>query len=177
MKNYIENLNFKINKQSLLRALRTNLALNDYVFLCVGSDRITGDCLGPLTGQLLTRNYNVKAYVYGTLEAPVTAQNLLKTEKFIRKRHKQSKIITIDASLGSLEEVGRIRMLNSGVFPGSATNKNLPKVGDFSITATVNTGSQKDPSTLFATRLHLVYHLADTIADAISDYLKERQAN
>lgn len=173
----MENLNYKVNKQLLLSALRANLTPCEHVFLCVGSDRITGDCLGPLTGQLLTRNYNVRAYVYGTLEAPVTAKNVIETEKFIRRRHKKCKIIAIDASLGAAEDVGRIRMLNGGILPGSASNKTLPAIGDFSITATVNEGSQKDPSTLFATRLHLVYHLADTIANTISDYVKERQKN
>lgn len=172
---YPENLNFKLNKQLLMHDLRTNLNPVEYVFLCVGSDRITGDCLGPLTGQLLTRNYNVKAYVYGTLSTPVTAQNLIETERFIRKQHKKCKIIMIDASLGAPEDIGKIRMLPSGIFPGNATDKKFPLLGDFSITATVNAGSQKDPSTLFTTRLHLVYHLADTIAGTISDYIKERQ--
>lgn len=173
----MNNFDFSSNKQRLLSDLRTNLKNANCVFLCIGSDRITGDCLGPLTGQLLTHNYNVKAYVYGTLERPITALNLPAIEKFIRKRHKNSKVVAIDASLGAAEEIGSIKMQNFGVAPGRATNKNLPVVGDYSITATVTAGTTQDASALFATRLHLVYNLADTIANSISDYIEENIQN
>ena len=45
------------------------------IVLCIGSDRVTGDCLGPIVGQMLTER-KANAYVYGTLDRPVTALNL-----------------------------------------------------------------------------------------------------
>ena len=52
---------------------------SELVFLCIGSDRVTGDCLGPYIGhQLLDRLDLQDIYVYGTLKDPVHALNLEK---------------------------------------------------------------------------------------------------
>ena len=162
------------NNRSLLSAIKDTLSNYACVFLCVGSDKVTGDCLGPLTGQLLTKDYNVNAYIYGTLEKPITAQNLVFAESFIRKKHRNCKIVTIDASLGNLQDVGNIKILNSGLMPGLALNQTLPVVGDFSITATVNFGNSSNSSLLFSTSLCVVYRLAQTIAYAVSEFINEK---
>lgn len=48
----------------------------ELVFLCIGTDRLTGDCLGPYVGQQLLCNASEKVHVYGTLSHPVHALNL-----------------------------------------------------------------------------------------------------
>ena len=41
---------------------------SELVFLCIGSDRVTGDCLGPYIGHQLTKRLDVHdIYIYGTL--------------------------------------------------------------------------------------------------------------
>ena len=45
------------------------------VVLCIGTDRATGDALGPLVGSLLS-NSQCAYRVYGTLQHPVHALNL-----------------------------------------------------------------------------------------------------
>ena len=50
----------------------------EIVFLCIGSDRVTGDCLGPYIGHLLTPHETGHIFVYGTLSSPVHALNLEK---------------------------------------------------------------------------------------------------
>ncbi|MDF2725961.1 MAG: sporulation protein, partial [Paenibacillus sp.] len=48
--------------------------IDDLVFVCIGTDRSTGDALGPLTGTLLVEaGY---AQVIGTLDHPCDASNL-----------------------------------------------------------------------------------------------------
>ena len=49
------------------------------VILCIGSDRLTGDCLGPITGSRLQRILGERVSVLGTLEDPVHALNLKET--------------------------------------------------------------------------------------------------
>ena len=44
--------------------------------VCVGSDRSTGDALGPLVGTHLSRIAHPRLLVHGTLENPVHAANL-----------------------------------------------------------------------------------------------------
>ena len=53
------------------------------VIVCIGTDRATGDCLGPLVGQYL-QNHSSLCSVYGSLSRPVHAQNL---EQTIHKIH------------------------------------------------------------------------------------------
>lgn len=142
------------------------------VIVCIGSDRVTGDCLGPLVGHLLTTKYNVKTFVYGTLSRPVTALNLSENAKFIKQAHPRAKVLAVDAALGRPEDVGLIRINRGGVFPGSAVSKVLPKVGDFSVTAVVNSGGENAGFRLNATRLNFVMLLAEAIAGGISDAAK-----
>ena len=46
------------------------------VFLCIGTDRSTGDSLGPLIGYKLKGKEEADIPVFGTLERPVHAMNL-----------------------------------------------------------------------------------------------------
>ena len=49
------------------------------VFLCIGTDRSTGDSLGPLIGSRLEAEEISNVVVIGTLEHPVHAVNLDRT--------------------------------------------------------------------------------------------------
>lgn len=133
------------------------------VFLCIGSDRVTGDCLGPLCGHLLKRRFNTPAFVYGGLDCPVNAINVRDVARFVTERHAGSTLCVIDASVGDSREVGCIRLIDGPVRPGSADGKELGEVGDVSITATV--AARK--SDLGGVRLQLVYALAETISSAV----------
>jgi len=146
------------------------------VIVCIGSDRVTGDCLGPLVGHLLTTKYNVKTFVYGTLNRPVTALNLSENAGFIKQAHPHSKVLAVDAALGRPEDVGLIRINRGGVYPGSAVSKALPKVGDYSVIAVVNSGGENADLKLNATRLNFVMLLAEAIAGGIHDFLAVKSA-
>ena len=156
-----------VTAQNILRHFKAGKALP--VIVCIGSDKVTGDCLGPLVGHLLTTKHNVKTFVYGTLEYPVNALNLRESHDFIRSAHPGRKILAVDAALGRSEDVGVIRVIRGGVLPGSAVNKALPKVGDIAVTAVVNGQSVCGNRQLTATRLALVFRLAEAIAGGISD--------
>lgn len=73
---------------------------SEIVFLCIGSDRATGDCLGPYVGWHLSQQKLPGVFVYGTLNAPVHALNLEQSLKHIQKHHSNALVIAIDASLG-----------------------------------------------------------------------------
>ena len=139
------------------------------VIICIGSDRVIGDCLGPLVGELLTNKYNVKCFVYGTLSTPITALNLISTINFIKNNHALQPIIAIDSCIGKIEEVGNIKVLPHGLFPGSASGKKLPLVGDISITANVS----HSESLLSTLNLGFVYSLANNIASEVATSINE----
>jgi putative sporulation protein YyaC len=137
------------------------------VFVCIGTDRSTGDSLGPLVGTLLEER-NIKLfYVYGTLEDPIHAVNLTEKLKEINAKHEDPFIIGIDACLGRIKNVGVIQVGGGPVKPGAGVNKELPAVGDIHITGIVNVSGFMEFFVLQNTRLNLVMRMAKTIANGI----------
>lgn len=140
---------------------------SELVFLCIGTDRVTGDCLGPFVGQKLSSCSTPDFTVYGTLFQPVHALNLTAMYSFIRKRHPEALIVAIDASLGQKKHLGYVTITNGSLHPGAAVHKNLPPVGHITITGIVNTASVLRHFALQTTRLSTVIILADQIAQGI----------
>lgn len=136
------------------------------IYLCIGTDRATGDCLGPLVGTRL-KNLLPQAMVFGTLENPVHASNLEKVLAEINLTYINPLLIAIDACLGRSERIGFININQGSLKPGTALNKTLPEVGDFHISGVVNVSGFLEHLVLQNTRLHTVYMMADVIAKGI----------
>lgn len=138
----------------------------DLVFLCVGTDRATGDCLGPLVGTRL-QALSPAVNLFGTLEKPSHAVNLECVIDEIKAHFVNPLVIAVDASLGSPDRVGYINVRPVGLKPGTALNKVLPTVGDFHISAVVNASGYLEQMVLQNTRLYGVYMMADLIARSL----------
>lgn len=139
----------------------------ELVFLCIGSDRITGDSLGPLVGHHLSKRGLPHAHVYGTLSQPVHALNLNETVRQLKQQHPHSLIIAIDASLGSRNHLGFLTITKGALEPGLGVRKKLLPVGDISITGIVNISGTFDHFLLQTTRLATVVQMADSIVSGI----------
>lgn len=139
----------------------------DYAILAIGSDRATGDSVGPLVGQLVSGH--VPTPVFGTLRSPVTALNLEHSYTCMKLRYPRGKVIAIDSCIGSKADIGAIKISESGLYPAAAMGKKMRKVGDISITAVV-ADKKEDLGTV---RLGLVYEMASAIAAALREILAE----
>lgn len=144
----------------------------DLIILCIGTDRSTGDSLGPLVGSKLLE-LGFKGKVYGTLEEPVHAVNLQQTIDTIKKQHQNPFIIAIDACLGRSESVGYISIKEGPLQPGTGVNKDLPAVGDLQIIGIVNIGGFMEYMVLQNTRLSLVMKMADIISQGLYRSIKK----
>ncbi|MBE5736876.1 MAG: spore protease YyaC [Clostridiales bacterium] len=140
------------------------------IFICIGSDLVMGDSLGPLVGTLLKQR-NIRSYVYGTLNFPITAKEVEYARTYLKQMHPNSISIAIDAAVGESDDVGLIRILNKGLKPGLGVDKNLGIVGDLSIIGVVAGKSVKNYDLFNLTRLNLVYKMAETIANGIEKYI------
>lgn len=138
----------------------------ELVYLCIGTDRATGDCLGPLVGSRL-KSLSPQSRVYGTLETPVHATNLKEALEEISSNYNNPFIIAVDACLGNAERIGYINVRRGSLKPGTALNKTLPEVGDFHISAVVNVGGFFEHMVLQNTRLFIVNKMADIIAKGL----------
>ncbi|MCA1054893.1 spore protease YyaC [Rossellomorea aquimaris] len=137
------------------------------VFVCIGTDRSTGDSLGPLVGSLLEEQTMGIFHVYGTLDDPIHAVNLEEKMREIGKKHVNPFIIGIDACLGRLKSVGAIQLSNGPLKPGAGVNKELPEVGVMHLTGIVNVSGFMEFFVLQNTRLNLVMKMAKTMVEAI----------
>ncbi|SFS76013.1 spore protease YyaC [Paenibacillus sp. 453mf] len=145
----------------------------EVVIVCIGTDRSTGDCLGPLVGTALSEHNSPFFHLYGTLEDPVHAMNLQDTLTMIYSKHRDPYIIGIDACLGQASSVGCIQVASGPLKPGAGVNKELPPVGDIHLTGIVNVGGFMEYFVLQNTRLSLVVRMSNIIANSLYAALVE----
>lgn len=167
--NVNENNHLSLFCEQLSNYLLTYLPHHNHelVIVCIGTDRATGDSLGPLVGYKLKNLTYDKVTLYGTLDFPVHAKNLEETLSVITEKHKDALVIAIDACLGAAQNVGCLSLGEGAIKPGAGVKKELPPVGHIHITGIVNFSSLMNMVILQNTRLSLVMKMADTIASGM----------
>lgn len=139
------------------------------VVVCIGTDRSTGDSYGPLTGHMLSRVRFCDFQLFGTFREPVHALTLPQTLELIDLP--ASLVIAVDASVGSPDYVGHIGMGTEPVRPGSGLGKELPAVGDISITGIAAAGGVAPFLMLQNASLGMIYNMAEKTCYAIQTAL------
>lgn len=140
------------------------------LFYCIGSDRHILDCFGPLVGTML--NSAVPGLdVFGTLDEPLHAKNLVKEITYIKSQYPGRTEIAIDASLGAVSEIGIIKLKDESLLPGKAIFKSLPPVGHFSLIGIVaSRGNRNRVTAINSGSLTHVYHMATLVCSAIYEW-------
>jgi len=150
---------------SLIKLLKVDVLP---VFVCIGSDRVVSDMVGPLTAEFLVNKFEVSAYVYGRLKNPIVASNLNSAIEYIKSKHKNSQVVIIDASLGDFDEVGKIKLNNFGCVPAGVFNSNNIVYGDVSILPIISTYGINEKLFLSCAKFNKVYEIASNLAACIS---------
>lgn len=149
--------------------ITAHIKSNDITFACIGTDRSTGDSLGPMVGTILKKK---KYDVLGTIHEPLHAENLVERLETVDS---SKYVVAIDACLGQVVSVGTVQVINGSMKPGAGVNKShLPEVGNVSINGIVNVGGFMEYFVLQNTRLSVVMQMSEVIASAIHLVLKNR---
>lgn len=143
------------------------------LFACIGTDRSTGDALGPLVGTALSK---LGYKVIGTLHDPLHAVNLRQRLEDMQKNYPEYLIVAIDSCLSSSDRIGMITVKAESIKPGLAVGKDLPSVGDVGIRGMVNVGGFMEHAVLQSTRLSKVIDLADEITQMCDLAMKRRKS-
>jgi len=167
--NCIGHYNAPSTIKELSEYLSNNITLSPIMF-CVGTDRCIGDALGPLTGTILQKQC-LPFPVYGTIENPIHALNIVSSIEEVKNTHPSSFIIAVDASLGNEDEIGNIIIRKSPLFPGKGVGKKLPAIGDISIVGIVEDSNCDISSTIHNIRLSFIMSMAEVIASIVTDGL------
>lgn len=164
--NFIKDFAFKLKKQ---------VAKNEYdkvIFFCIGTDRITGDSLGPIVGDKLRFLFRKirEVKVYGYLGHNICANNANEIIRNITNTYKKPLIIAIDSAISKKENIGKIVIENNGMYLGKALNKKINYIGDLSIKGIVSQNvnvPQYNFKLLQNTSLNLVMNMADVVSSGI----------
>ena len=153
-------------KDKLVNDLKKHIK-RDVIFFCVGTDRSTGDAFAPYIGTMLKE----KGYtnVIGTIDEPAHAVNL---SERIKEIPEGKTVIAIDASLGKLSSVGKLKLNSGSLYAGAGVGKDLPPVGDYHIQGIVNVDSKSKNVNLLVlqnTRFKVVMDLAKQLVAAIEE--------
>ncbi|TYQ17036.1 UNVERIFIED_CONTAM: putative sporulation protein YyaC [Acetivibrio alkalicellulosi] len=164
---------YKLNKGMLEMVKETNKNYKRIAVVGIGSDRSTGDSFGPLVGHMLSRWSIFDFDVYGTITEPVHAKNLKETLDSID--HSNTLVIAVDASVGKPENIGHIVLSNEPIKPGSGVGKDLPPVGDITLSGIVTFSGFMPLIMLQNTSLGLVYKMAEIASNSIKHLLYKQQ--
>lgn len=153
------------DSKSLSKALNKHIKSKNVFFLCVGTERSTGDSFAPFVGTYLKE----KGYtnVLGTIDDPVHAVNLDEKIKLIPEG---KVVIAIDSCLGRLKNIGNINLNTGSLHAGAGVGKELTPVGDYHIAGVVNVSvddADINLQVLSCTSLSVVLKMANTCVAAI----------
>ena len=167
---------FVNNFSNILREKTKDLEISKLIFLCIGTDRITGDSFGPLVGYKLKRLFenenNIE--VVGTLDNIINMQNVLGIMDNIISTYEDPFLIAIDAALSNKRDIGKIIVSKDKINIGSSFRRRKIYVGDISIKGIVSK-DLKNPKYNFKmlqnTSLSLIMNMADIVAYGISNVI------
>lgn len=155
---------------------------SDLIFLCIGTDRMTGDCFGPLVGNEIKKAIrdNINCAVYGDLENPLIYSRIEKSLKEINEIYVKPCIIAIDAALSKESNIGKIFVKKGGLKLGVAINKERREVGNISIKAIIGKNYKrvdKNMELLQNTSLNFVMDLVDIVSGGILEIIDKEYNN
>lgn len=137
------------------------------VVVCIGTENVTSDSLGPRVGSLLNENLAVPLFVYGMQGANIDAKNLKTALDVIKRLHPDAPLLVVDAAVGEQWQVGKVQLTKGDIAPGAATNKQLDRVGDISIVGIVGNKNMIDFYDNSVEKNILVENLSQFIATVI----------
>ena len=151
----------------------------DIIFLCIGTDKIIGDCFGPIVGSNLIQlfeKYNIyNINIYGSLNEIVNYCNIKKIVEEIYIKYKNPFIVVIDAALSKKENIGKIFVTTEKTILGKGLNKNKIEVGNISIKAVVAKDykvANYNFKTLQNVPLNNVMKLSNIVSNGIYEVIK-----
>lgn len=178
------NMNLKYPERHLTRELvkvckNLNKDFDKINIVCIGTDKATGDCLGPLVGTFLEKKLKNNNFVkvYGTLNNTVNALNVAELAINLEKET-DSLTIAIDACMGDNLKAGDLFISNTPLNPGSGVGKRIKPIGDLSVKGVIATNTKSiylNDKLVMTTRLSLVYNLSEIIAKGLKSAIHTLQ--
>ena len=160
--------NFVCDFSNNLRQKIQDTEISKLIFLCIGTNRVIGDCFGPLVGSKLKHFFmheeNIE--IIGDIENIVCLKN---AHSIINKIQKQEAfVIAIDAALSCRNKIGTIIVNQNKMNIGSGINRRNLYIGDISIKGIV-ARDLKNPKYNFNALQNMPLNIIIDMADCVSE--------
>ena len=151
---------------------------NDYsnlVILCIGTNSIIGDSIGPITGSNLKHLENEYLKIYGTMRNTLNFNNAKDVINDIYNNFLKPYIITIDAALSNRKKAGEI-VLNKGYIKiGKALERSICFYSNININCVVGRNLQlkeENIEELKKVEKKNIYEMSEIVSLGIENVLK-----
>ena len=153
----------KSTQNRLTQALTDLVKDSTPVLLCLGTDRVLADCLGPIVAEKL-RGQNYPSFVYGGLKAPITSQNCNRASAFIRAVHSDETLLVVDSMITDKQSrLGEI-VISDSYMGLNKENTPIAPIYIYGITSKRNSRSL-----LAQSRLFLISVMAEIISSSLME--------
>ncbi|WP_165842349.1 spore protease YyaC [Paenibacillus xerothermodurans] len=165
-KHYLDKKSVPYISDLLIKHYMKHPVYTDIVFVCIGTNRYSGDSLGPLVGSRLTERLDghQRIHIYGTLERPAHALNMQKVLAHIALKHSQAYVVAVDACLGQFYKIGTLQLVEGPLEPGVSLNKKLPPIGHIHLKGIINNYGPLNHKVLEQTSLTFVQEMSAVIS-------------
>lgn len=149
---------------------------SNLVFLCVGTDKVVGDLVGPIVGNNLKKLENEYLQIYGTLENTLNFRNAKEIIEKVYHDFKNPYLVTIDAALSATNNKGEIILSEGYIKIGKALQKSICFYSDVTIKCVVGKAYEekdKNLKELKEASLKETTEIAEKVASGIKKVLKK----
>ncbi len=149
---------------------------SDIVILCIGSNKMIGDCIGPMVGQklksILKKEKNI--IIYGNMEETLNFKNAKQVIENILKTYKKPFVITIDSALGTKEMIKKIVVNTGWIKIGNSLGRSICYYSHMNIKGIVGQNKntvKENIETLKEVSPILVMELSEKIANTLNEMI------
>ena len=149
---------------------------SDLVFLCIGTDKVIGDSIGPIVGSSLKEIESNTIHVFGDGGKKQHFLNIKNTLENIYSLYSNPFLITIDAALSSKKSKGEIVLEKGYIKIGKALEKSLCFYANINIKCVVGTyhkQKERNIEELTFINQNEIFTIANIVANSIKKVLKK----
>lgn len=152
-------------------------SFSNIIFLCIGTDKIIGDSVGPIVGSKLKSIENEYIKIYGTVGNNLDFLNTKKVVEEIYAKFENPFIITIDAALSKERETGEICISDGYIKVGNALDKSICFYSNINIKCVVGKYYKLDKkmniNTLKDVDKEEIYNMTEIVSNGIKSILEK----
>lgn len=173
----MQNLEIVQDLKEQMSYFNINKQFSNIVILCVGTNKIAGDSIGPMVGQKLIESLKNKEHIviYGNMRETLNFKNAKQILQQILIKYKKPFIITVDAALGKEEMIEKIVVGKGKVQIGASLGRSACCNSHISIKGIVGKyeeDKKENLKTLMNTDIKMVQKMANEITYGINQVVK-----